>query len=100
MVDFHESKLVKLIGPINNINKTFTTPSAFVAGSLRIFWNGQACESADERYGWEEVTDFIVLMKEAPIEGDELTCFYQDVCPIPGIWNCHGSPIDPRGIYP
>ena len=100
MTDFHESKLAKLIGTIDGVNKSFTTPSAFMAGTLRIFWNGQQCEAGDERYGWTEVTDIVVEMKVAPKAGDELTCFYQDVCPIPGIWNCHGSPIDPRGIFP
>lgn len=98
--EFRLSQLVPLIGTVNGVNREFVTPSAFKAGTLRVFWNGVEYEPWDERRGWVEVSDVVVRMSVAPKTGDVLTCYYQEVCLIPGIWNVKGSPIDPNGIFP
>jgi hypothetical protein len=89
-----------MIGEVDGANRSFTTPSAFKAGSLRLFWNGQEVEAWDDRKGWVEVSDWIIETKVAPKVGDVLSCFYQEVSLVPGIWNVRGSPIDPSGIFP
>jgi len=95
--EFRLSQIVQLAGATDGSNRDFETPTAFKAGSLRLFWNGQECEAWDDRKGWAETSDHTVQTLVAPRNLDVLSCFYQEVSLVPGIWNVHGSPFDPSG---
>lgn len=102
MTHYHESKLVKMIGSTDGHNKLFETPTRYVAGTIRVFINGNACESPDDRWGWAEESDVTIRFKVAPKVGDQVQAFYQDK-DIAGqltIDDVVGSPFDPNGVYP
>lgn len=102
MTDFHESKIVKMIGPINGSNRLFEAPTKFVANTLVLFWNGNTYEPADDRHGWAETSDITIQTNVAPITGDDLQAYYQDKS-IAGqleLEDVKGSPFDPNGILP
>jgi hypothetical protein len=102
VTQYHESKIVALIGPCNGVNTTFETPTRFVAGTLRVFMNGQACESADGRKGWAEITDNVLQMVLPPVPGDVLQAFYadKDISGQLGLEDVRGTPFDPNGVLP
>jgi hypothetical protein len=102
MTEYHESKMLALVGEADGINRIFETPSKFVVGTLRVFVNGQACEATDDRKGWHEQSDNVVVMTRAPRSGDVLQAFYQDkdISGQLGLSDVVGSPYDPRGIMP
>lgn len=100
MTDYHESKIVPLIGVADGVNRTFDTPTAFVSGTIKVFFNGVEYHGADDRKGWTEVTDSRILMDEAPRANDYLEAFYQELSTVPGIGNVVGTPFDPDGVLP
>jgi hypothetical protein len=100
MTEYRESRIVELVGIPNGSMVDFATPSQFLPGSVRIFWNGQATESFDERKGWTEVSPNLIRFLRAPRVGDVLQAYYLELSPTPGVGNVVGSPYDPLGIYP
>jgi hypothetical protein len=100
VTDFHESKIVPLIGTPNGVLTDFTTPSEFVAGSLRAIWNGQVYKPDDDKFGWTELSTTKIRFTNPPRAGDVMTCFYQELSAIPGISNVKGSPFHPNDSYP
>ena len=84
-----------LSGTVNGVNKTFTTPSKYIAGTLRAIANGQSYESDDTRWGWTEIDDETIEFTNAPVAGDVLQAFYQDKSSL-----VEGSPFHPGGLYP
>ena len=78
MALFHESKIVLLSGTIDGVNKTFTTPVDYVAGSLRVFWNGSVFEPDDTQKGWTETGSDEIQTTVAPATNDVLQAFFQD----------------------
>jgi hypothetical protein len=102
VTDFHESKMVALVGITNGINRVFETPTHYVANSIRLFINGQSCERDDERKGWIETSDTAIETTRAPRDGDVLQAFYADKSTSGqlGLDDVRGSPYDPTGIMP
>ena len=102
MGQFYESKVVALIGFCNGVNKSFTAPGRFRAGTFRLVWNGQVYEPADERFGWAETSDQTIETLRAPRAGDLLQGFYQEKDPVSalGLDDVRGSPFDPNGVIP
>lgn len=99
-MQLHESKIVPLIGTPNGAMVDFITPTAFVAGTIKVIWNGVVYEPGDERRGWTEVSDSMIRFLVPPKVGDELSCFYQELSTVPGIGNVKGSPFHPSDAYP
>lgn len=82
-----------LIGDVNGVNKVFTTPTAYAAGSLRPIWNGSVYEQADARFGCVEDSNTQITLTLAPYAGEVIQAIYhEDVA--------EGSPFDPLGILP
>ena len=101
MAEFHESKIVAMIGIPNGVLRQFQTPSAFLSGTIRVIWNGTVYDPSDDERGWIELADNLIeFSTRAPVTGDVLTCFYQELNPIPGIGNVRGSPFHPVDAYP
>ena len=100
MADFHESKIVKMLGTPNGVTTQFSTPSAFVSGTIRVFLNGLVYEAADDKWGWTEVSDTVIDFTTPPKTDDILECFYQELSPVPGIGGVIGTPFDPSGALP
>lgn len=102
MASVHESKIVGLIGLVDNSNKLFTTPTRYLAGSLRLVWNGQVYEPTDTRHGWAEINDITVETTKAPRPNDVIQAFYQekDAAGQLGLDDVVGTPFDPNGILP
>lgn len=100
MIQYHESKIVPIIGIPDGSTRNFATPSAFVAGTIKVIWNGVVYEPTDDRKGWIEISDSVIRFAVAPKIGDELSCFYQELSLVPGIGNVTGSPFHPTDAYP
>ena len=99
--DYYNSVLREMIGVINGINKTFTTLTRYVPGTLRLFWNGQSYEADDSRKGWTEIDDQTIETIKAPRPNDELQAFYQDAdSQHLGFDSVIGTPFDPNGVLP
>jgi len=98
----HESVIKALTGAVDGVNKVFETPTRFVAGTLRVVWNGQVYEPDDDKWGWTETSDVLIELKQAPRTGDVIQAFYQDkdTAGQLGIDDVRGSPFHPTGLYP
>lgn len=98
---YYNSVLVVLAGSVDGVNRVFTTPSRFVSASVRAVVNGQVYESDDDNYGWTELTDQTIEFTNAPLTGDVVQAFYQDLqSEHPDLLNVRGSPFDPNGVLP
>ena len=95
-MSYFNSLLSEMIGTIDGVNKTFTTPLRFVPGTIRVIWNGQVYDEGDTRHGWSEIDDITIETTFAPRVGDTLQAFYQvrDSEHI-GLDNVYGSPYSP-----
>ncbi len=101
MTTFYLSTIEELSGTIDGVNKTFTTPSAYVPGSIKVIWNGQLYDESDEIKGWSETDDTTIEFTNAPISGDVLLAFYQDASSAAvGLCDVVGTPFDPAGGLP
>lgn len=100
MTEYRESRLVLLVGTPDGAMVDFVTPTEFLPGTVRIFWNGQATEADDTRKGWTEISPNKIRFSQPPKVGDVLQAYYLELSPVPGVGNVVGSPYDPRGIYP
>lgn len=94
------SVLYKLNGDVDGVNRTFTTPTTYISGTLRVLWNGQSYEPDDDRKGWTEIDSSTIETIEAPRTDDVLQAFYvmQDG-DVPSN-QVKGSPFDPNHVYP
>ncbi len=102
MTEFHESKILALVGVVDGANRTFTTPTQYTAGTLRVVWNGQVYEPDDDLKGWLEIDNQTIETTIAPKTGDVLQAFYNDFEPastVP-IDQVKGSPFHPTGLLP
>lgn len=89
MAEVRESTIRALAGTTNGINKVFTTPTEYEAGSLRLVWNGQVYEPTDSIWGWAETGTNEITLTTAPRAGDVLQAFYRDYT---------GVPVDPTDV--
>lgn len=91
------SKIVATTGIVNGVNTQFTTPTKFVAGTLRVVWNGQVYEQDDMRKGLTELTDQSFDTDFPPRVGDVIQVFYQEqgTDEILGVEGVKGSPFAP-----
>lgn len=97
----YDSKIAALSGLTNGVNKTFTTPTRYVAGTLRLVMNGQVYEPDDDRKGWTEIDDTTIELEQAPLDGDILQAYYQDLdSGTFGLDQVVGSPFHPTNDYP
>lgn len=97
----YNSKLVPLIGTVDSVNKGFSTPTRFVAGSIKVMVNGQVYEPSDDNYGWSETSDQSIEFANPPWVNDILQAFYQDLdSEGVSLQNVVGSPFDPTGVLP
>lgn len=101
MTDYYNSVIRELAGIVDGVNRTFTTPSKYVTGTIKVVWNGQVYEDTDDRTGWTEIDDETIELTEAPLVDDVLQAFYQDKdSQHLGLDSVVGSPFDPNGILP
>jgi hypothetical protein len=96
------SKIVKMIGDVNGVNTSFSTPTKFVADSLRVLLNGQAYEPDDDKYGWSEDSDQTIILITPPRTNDIIQAFYEDKTEAGqiGVEGVVGSPFSIDGTYP
>lgn len=88
------TELVKrLSGDADGVNTVFTTPTPFVAGSLRALRNGVVYEPDDEVFGWAENSTTEIEFITAPMEDTVVQAFYTEI-------RSEGSPYDPDGVLP
>lgn len=78
MTEIRESSIRALAGTTNGINKVFTSPTEYQAGSFRLVLNGQVYEPTDDVFGWTETGTNEVTLTTAPRAGDVLQAFYRD----------------------
>ena len=98
MADIHESQLVDLIPQVaDGVITDFETPTAYKAGTIRVFVNGVEYAPNDDARGWIELTQFTVRMDTAPRDGDVMAAFYQakDAGEVLGVEDVTGSPFGP-----
>jgi len=99
----YNSRIEVLTGAVDGVNRQFSTPSRFIAGRIRVIWNGQVCEPNDGRWGWTELTDqSIEFDHRSPRVGDVIEAHYleKDTAGQIGVEGVVGSPFDPNGILP
>jgi hypothetical protein len=98
---YYDSRVLELSGVVNGSNTTFTTPTAYVTGSIRIIVNGLFYEEDDDEYGWSEIDGTTIQMDNAPLTGDTIQAFYLDEdSEHEGQDIFIGSPVDPDGVLP
>lgn len=83
----HE-KIVKLTGDVNGVNRNFTTPAPFIAGSESVEVNGVMYPQDDSYFGWSRISSTEIQMLNAPQTGWGMRIFYQEAEP-------QGSPFGP-----
>jgi len=98
----YDSTIRSLTGATDGANKTFQTPTRYVAGSFRLVWNGVVYEPTDTKWGWTELSDVLVELVTAPRSGDVMQAFYQDkdTAGQIGLDDVVGSPFHPTGLLP
>ena len=73
-------RMAKVIGVVNGVNLDFATPSPYVSGSLRAFLNGRlVTQWLDDGFNEVDPSAGTFRMKVAPIAGDTLYGFYEEV---------------------
>jgi len=82
----------KLIGTVDGVNTTFTTPTSFITGSFRPIWGGIVYEQNDPRFGCVENSNTSITLNSSPDPGEEMQGFYIEEEAI-------GSPFHPSGTY-
>lgn len=83
----------KLVGTIDGVNTTFSTPSYFVDGTFRYVLNGITYHSDHPAFGFVATAPDQVTLNAAPLAGDEVS----------GHWSqpsADGSPFHPTGELP
>jgi len=83
----HE-KIVDLIGEVNGVNKNFTTPAEFIAGTERAIVNGVLYHESDLYFGWSRISTTEIQFAKAPQAGWGLQLFMQEA-------EMQGSPFGP-----
>lgn len=62
-------------GPVNGVNKIFTSSASYVPGSVRVFRNGLLNRKGDTD-GWVELGSKKVRLTETPKIGDIIKLYY------------------------
>lgn len=96
------ARIVTLVGARDGVNKTFTSPVAFLAGTIRVIWNGVTYSADDARKGWTETNATTIQTTLAPRADDELEAFIQEATndDVTGVAGVVGSPHHPSGALP
>lgn len=81
-----------LAGTINGSNTSFTTPTQFVSGTVRVAVNGVFYASDDAIYGYSTSGTNAIEMTTAPKTGSSLQAFYTEPEVV-------GSPHHPSDSY-
>lgn len=71
------SRVDTLIGAIDGVNTTFTTPSNFQSGSFRLIWDGIIYPPDDAVYGYSETGSQTIQTVTAPTVGTVLQGLYE-----------------------
>ena len=101
MLSHYDAVIKSLSGDVNGVNKEFYTPTEYVAGTLRLVVNGKVYRPGDDTKRWTEIDSMTIELDEAPIAGDVLQAFYQDMeTEHVGLANVKGGPFDPNGMLP
>lgn len=95
-------RVLILAGTTDGVNTTFTTPSKYESGTIRVISNGSVYEANDTRKGWSEIDDQTIQLFAAPLAGDVLQAFYQEknTGAQIGVEGVVGSPFHPTGLLP
>lgn len=86
----HE-KIVDLVGTIDGVNKDFTTPSPFIAGTIKVKVNGVTYAASDDYFGFTEVGNQQINMVTAPKSWYTMQAFYSEA-------EMQGSPFHPTEL--
>jgi hypothetical protein len=65
-----------LAGTVDGVNDTFTTPEAYLAGTIKVYVNGVVPLVGDDD-GWTEIDNTSVQLKEIPQSGDTIQAYYR-----------------------
>lgn len=79
MTQVRESGIRTLTPLPDGVNKVFTTPTEFEAGSFRFIYNGVTMRPDDDKYGWNETGTNEITLTTAFLTGDILQGFYRDL---------------------
>lgn len=95
----YNSVVVAVSGVVDGVNTVFTTPSRYMATTIRMIVNGQIYEPDDDSFGWTELSDLTIQFLVAPEVGDIIQAFYLDKdSEGTEISDVQGTPFDPNGI--
>lgn len=75
--------LEEAIGAVDGLNVDFQTSTAYLAGSLRVYKNGQLIRSSDDD-GPTELGGTSFRLGEAPLVEDRIDAWYLTGAPTPG----------------
>jgi len=87
------SVIKNLSGTVDSNNRVFTTPSAYVTGSLRGIIEGVVYKIDHASWGYDELSSTSIRFKVAPTTGFSVQAFYVES-------ESTGSPFDPNGAFP
>lgn len=82
------TKINVLIGAIDGVNDSFSTPTPYIAGSLRRIVNGVIYESDDDYFGWAEIDSTHITVTTPPVTGTDNRVIYEEA-------EAEGSPFGP-----
>lgn len=82
------TKIKVLVGAVDGVNDSFSTPTPYVAGSLRRIVNGVMYESDDDYFGWTEIDSTHITVTTPPTTGTDNRVIYEEVETV-------GSPFGP-----
>lgn len=85
------TKIENLAGDIDGANTTFSTPTAYLAGTLRRIVNGVTYDSSDDYFGWSEVDDYDIEVVTPPPVGTTNMAQYEEAV-------MEGSPFHPTEV--
>ena len=87
-------------GSVNSSNTTFTTSSAYIGGSLKVFVNGLK-QKTSTHFTETTPASGVFTMSDAPLTGDIVTVEYQKVSSVAGnadtVDGYHGDDLMPIG---
>jgi len=87
------SGIFDVTGDVDGVNRNFTTPTPYLAGTLRGVVNGLIYPVDDDNFGITEISDTEFQFNVAPKTGFRIQAFYGDIPVV-------GSPYDPDGVLP
>ncbi len=96
MVVVRESRIVDLIPTRGDgVTVTFTTPTPFAPGTLRLLVNGTEYGPTEDDFGFAEINSTTIQVNTPPRAGDDVDAFYIEETGAPlGV----GSPFGPGEV--